>query len=56
MSEQPTDQRPHHFNPVTVMVDNTIGAILLGILALALLVALLRSQAQIRRLQQRAVT
>jgi hypothetical protein len=43
-------ERPHHFNPVTVMVDNTVGAILLGILALALLVGLLRSQAQLRRL------
>lgn len=39
-----------HYNPVEVHADNTLGVIVLGIVAIALLVALLRSQAQLRTL------
>lgn len=55
MTEEPITQRNHnHYNPVKVHAENTVGAILLGILAIMLLVALLRAQAQIRRLAQPA--
>lgn len=39
-----------HYNPVDVRADNTLGVIILGIIAIGLLIALLRSQAQLRTL------
>ena len=39
-----------NYNPVTVTSSDTIGAALLGLLALVLLIELLRSQARNRRL------
>ena len=38
------------YNPVTVTVSESVGILILGVLALALLVALLRSQARHRKL------
>lgn len=39
-----------HYNPVDVAMRETIGTTFLGLLALVLLIALLRSQARNRRL------
>lgn len=39
-----------HFNPVDVTVSEAVGASFLGLLALLLLIALLRSQARNRKL------
>ena len=37
-----------HYNPVTITLNGTVGAIVVSVVALALLVALLRSQARYR--------
>lgn len=42
-----------HYNPVRVTVGEAIGTILLGLLAILLLLALLRSQARNRELLRR---
>lgn len=39
-----------HYNPVTVTVSEAVGTSFLGLLALILLIALLRSQARNREL------
>lgn len=49
MDKDPISNRTH-YNPVTVTVDDTVGAALLGIVALVLTIALLRSEARYRRL------
>ena len=48
---QPAEQKSgvDHFNPVIVTAHNTVGMVFMGLVALALLAALLRSQ---RRYQQ----
>ena len=38
------------FNPVIITAHNTVGMLLMGLLSLALLVALLRSQSRYRQL------
>ena len=43
-------KRWSNYNPVMVTSNDTIGTLLLGILALILLIALLRAQARNRRL------
>jgi hypothetical protein len=40
-----------HYNPVNVTVTGTLGAVILGILALVLVIALLRLQARNRALE-----
>lgn len=40
------------FSPITVHMTDSVGAIFLGLIALALLAALLRSQARLRALAQ----
>lgn len=54
--ELSADRRPNVDNRVSVEVEDTVGAIFLGILALTLLIALLRCEARARgllaRLQQ----
>lgn len=55
MSEQPlpdTQGNIHHYNPVHV--QETIGTIFLGILAIILLIALLRSRARVQQLEAEA--
>ena len=39
-----------NYNPVTVTVSESVGILVLGILAITLLVSLLRSQARYRKL------
>jgi len=39
-----------NYNPVTVTVSESVGILVLGVLALTLLIALLRSQARHRKL------
>ncbi len=48
MEEEPV--QCEHYNPVTIHQQDTIGAIMLGIVAIALLVALLRVLAHNREL------
>lgn len=49
-------QKPEHnnYNPVTVTIapEDTVGAVLLGVLSIILLVALLLSQRRVRQLQK----
>lgn len=42
-----------HYNPVDVSVGEAIGTIMIGLVALFLLIALLRSQARNRKLLHR---
>jgi hypothetical protein len=49
---------PGNYSPVTVTVDDTVGGVFLGILALILLVGWMRSEARYRKLltQQKTAT
>lgn len=50
------DEQPltiKHYNPVNVTMAEAVGTIMLGLVALFLLIALLRSQARNRKLLQR---
>lgn len=42
--------QPGHFNPVNVHIDNSLGALLLGILAFILLVGWMKAEARNRQL------
>ena len=49
MTEEQASRPGHsHYNPVSV--NDTVGAVVLGVLALVLLLALLRAQARYREL------
>lgn len=51
-----TEEQPltiKHYNPVNVTMGEAVGTIMLGLVALFLLIALLRSQARNRKLLQR---
>jgi hypothetical protein len=51
MLEQTTPAvSPGNYSPVTVTVDDTVGGVFLGILALILLVGWMRSEARYRKL------
>ncbi len=52
-SYAPRDTTRYVHNPVSVRVNDSVGSIFLGLMALILLLALLRSQAQNRKLLQR---
>lgn len=45
--------RPNVNNPVSVRVNDTVGSVVLGIVALALLIAFLRAEGRVRALQAR---
>lgn len=47
------DKRPNNDNRVSVQVHDTVGALFLGIVAVGLLIALLRSEARARELLTR---
>lgn len=43
-----------NYNPVSVNVDNTVGVVVLGVLAVALLIALLRAEARARKQREQS--
>lgn len=45
-------ERIEHYNPVTVTISESTGVVAILVVALILLIALLRSQARIRDLQE----
>ncbi len=50
--EGPRATEHSQLNPVSVNISETLGVIILGVIALILLIALLRAQARNRRLSE----
>ena len=52
-TEAPPRGEPITYSPVTIHVQDTVGVVFLGVLALTLLIALLRAEARHRTLLSR---
>lgn len=52
-TEEPPRGEPITYSPVTIHVQETVGVVFLGVLALTLLIALLRAEARHRALGSR---